>query len=144
MKKRIFCLILIFAAIIAFQTRLAQTEEIQQPAYKSIASSELNEKLTKDASLFILDVRTEAEYNSEHIAGVKKLIPLDQIETRIGELENLKDKEIVVYCRSGRRSAAAAQTLSTKGFTKVYNLTGGIIDYKEKGYKTEKILKPAE
>lgn len=75
----------------------------------------------------ILDVRTKEEYNQGHIEGAK-LLPVDSIIT--GELEHLpnKDQVILIYCRSGNRSAKAANYLANEGYANVYDF-GGIIDW---------------
>ena len=83
--------------------------------------------------LVALDVRTKSEYDSGHIYDAV-WIPVDELETRIEELAGLVDHEIIVYCRSGGRSATASGILDSYNFTKVYNMLGGIsawelIDY---------------
>ncbi len=87
----------------------------------------------------ILDVREEHEWKEQHIAGAIH-IPLAQVESRVSELEQYKDSNVVVQCRSGKRSAKAASSLKAAGFTKVFNLTGGIIAWGESGLK---VTKPA-
>ena len=71
----------------------------------------------------LLDVRQPKEYESEHLPGAK-LVPLPDLGERIGELDAAKPT--LVYCAIGGRSRIAAQMLSSKGFTEVYNLAGGI------------------
>jgi rhodanese-related sulfurtransferase len=85
----------------------------------------------------IIDVREDSEWKERHIAGAIH-IPLAQVASRISELTQYKDSNIVVQCRSGKRSAKAASTLQEAGFTKVYNLTGGIIAWDKDGLKTTK------
>lgn len=68
----------------------------------------------------LLDVRTPHEFVAGHLEGAKN-IPLRDLAARLGELGN-KDLAIVVYCRSGRRSAEAAALLSTHGFAYVRDL----------------------
>jgi rhodanese-related sulfurtransferase/rubrerythrin len=70
----------------------------------------------------ILDVRQDWEYEEFHLPGAK-LVPLSDLDERLGEIP--RDKPLLVYCHSGRRSAAAASLLSGKGFPKVLNLRGG-------------------
>jgi thioredoxin len=82
----------------------------------------------------ILDVRTPAEYHKGHIAGAK-LIPLQQLESRWKEIENYKDTDILVYCRSGNRSTVASQILVKQGFTKLHNLRHGVIGWEKAGEK---------
>lgn len=74
-------------------------------------------------SVTILDVRQPQEYENGHIPGAS-LIPLPEIKDRIDEID--QEKPVVVYCAIGGRSRIAAQMLSGKGFSRVYNLSGGI------------------
>ena len=69
---------------------------------------------------WLLDVRTPAEFSAGHIDGALN-IPLDALEQRMGELEP-RDRPIVVYCRSGSRSAGATQLLKRAGFAQVFDL----------------------
>jgi len=83
--------------------------------------------------LIILDVRTQGEYDAEHICNAT-LIPLDELESRLIELYPYNNTEIIVYCQSGSRSVNASQILNINGFTKVYNMVGGISAWKSAGY----------
>jgi rhodanese-related sulfurtransferase len=89
----------------------------------SISSKESMELLS-DKNYEFLDVRTESEYASGHIPNSLH-IPLQEIQGRISELENIKDKNIIVYCRSGARSSMASKSLIKNGYN-VLNLSGGI------------------
>ncbi|RMF96334.1 MAG: rhodanese-like domain-containing protein [Candidatus Schekmanbacteria bacterium] len=109
----------------------------EEAPYHNITPLQLKSMLDEDETLMLIDVRTRPEYEEGHIVGVKKLIPLDKLESRIGELEEFKNKKIVLYCRSGSRSSRAAKILLSHGFKKIYNLQGGIIAYKESGFKIE-------
>ena len=71
-----------------------------------------------------MDVRNQSEYDAGHIRNAK-LIPVWQLATRLNELN--KTDEILVYCKSGVRSAAASLTLADNGFSHVYNMLGGIM-----------------
>lgn len=94
-------------------------------------------KMFFEQKAIILDVREQHEWKEQHIAGAIH-IPLDQVESRLTELEQYKGSNIVVQCRSGKRSAKAASSLQAAGFTKVFNLSGGIIAWGEEGLKTTK------
>jgi parallel beta-helix repeat protein len=83
--------------------------------------------------LVVLDVRTQSEHDSGHIYSAV-WIPVTELEARIGELENHKDHEIIVYCLSGGRSVTASGTLDSYNFTKVYNMLGGISAWQSEGY----------
>ena len=92
-----------------------------------ITPKELKARLDKGDDLFVLDVREPHEYQICNIGG--KLIPLGEISRRAHELDS--SREIVVHCRSGKRSAEAAEFLRTAGFRKVLNLKGGILAWSD-------------
>jgi sulfur-carrier protein adenylyltransferase/sulfurtransferase len=94
-----------------------------------IASVDLKKRLDRGDVLTIVDVREPNEYQINKING-SVLIPLGDIPKRYVELD--PSTEIVVHCKMGGRSAKAADFLRSKGFTKVRNLTGGILDWIEK------------
>ena len=82
--------------------------------------------VAKETDSILIDVRTLPEYLESRIPD-SILIPYDEIQSKIGNVAN-KDSEIIVYCRSGRRSSIAKNTLESLGYTNVKNL-GGIIDW---------------
>ncbi len=94
-----------------------------------ISAVELKKRLDRGDDLKIVDVREPHEYEINRIAG-STLIPLGDIPKRYIELD--PSDEIVVQCKMGGRSAKAADFLRSKGFTKVLNLTGGILDWIDK------------
>ena len=81
-----------------------------------------------------LDVRTPEEWNAAHVPG-STLLPLDDLADRVGELP--RDLELVVYCRTGNRSAEAARILLEAGFSDVYSMDGGLSDWIEAGYEVD-------
>ena len=83
----------------------------------------------------VLDVRTPEEYAAGHIQGAK-LIPVQELSEHLAELP--KDRQIYVYCHSGRRSAKAAAMLAKHGFSRVENMVGGIEAWKAAGYPVVK------
>ena len=91
-------------------------------------SSEESQKVISDNNYRFLDVRTNGEYSDGHIPNSIH-IPLQDIQLRISQIEKIKDKKIIVYCRSGARSSMASKTLLKEGFD-VSNLTGGIMSWK--------------
>jgi phage shock protein E len=82
-----------------------------------------------------IDVRTADEYSQGHVAGAIH-IPYEQIAGRIGEVTQDKDALIYLYCRSGRRSGIALDTLSDAGFTNTFNV-GGLEDARRKAAENE-------
>ena len=81
-----------------------------------------------------LDVRTPEEWNDAHVPG-STLLPLEDLEERVNELP--QDLELVVYCRSGNRSAEAARILLEAGFSDVYSMDGGLNDWIMAGYEVD-------
>lgn len=88
---------------------------------------QLQSDLQEKKDVVLIDVRSEAEFNGSvgHLENAI-LIPLPELEQRYSELNEFKDKEIIVYCRSGNRSRTATKFLMDKGF-KAVNLEGGIL-----------------
>lgn len=95
---------------------------------EDITVSELKSRLDKSDKFYFLDVREEWEYEEDNLGAEN--IPLGELPHRISELENYKDEEIVVHCRSGARSGNAKKFLESKGFTQVRNVLGGILAYR--------------
>ncbi len=119
----------------------AQYGRIVVMQYKSTGKATFAELTAKEAAVLItekkpliLDVRTPNEYYSGHIEGAK-LIPLQQLDARISELNAYKNKDILVYCRSGNRSTVASQILIKNGFSKLHNLRPGIRGWEAAGNK---------
>jgi adenylyltransferase/sulfurtransferase len=94
-----------------------------------ITSVELKQRLDRGDRLMIVDVREPNEYQINRIAG-STLIPLGDVPKRYAELDPAE--EIVVQCKSGARSAKAADFLRSVGYTRVLNLKGGILDWIDK------------
>jgi rhodanese-related sulfurtransferase len=93
-----------------------------------ITVQELKERLDKGEKVNLIDVREDYEYDEDNLGG--QLIPLGDLPSRVDELEDLQNEEVIVQCRSGKRSAMAQQILEQNGFTNVRNLTGGILAYR--------------
>lgn len=91
------------------------------------------ELLSTGKDVLLLDVRRPDEWYgfTGHLEGAV-LIPLDQIERRVGELKEHLGKPILVYCRTGRRSDAAAAFLAGHGHTAL-NMLGGIVEWRSRG-----------
>ena len=97
-----------------------------------ISVETLKQKIANDEKVNLLDVREPDERAAFNIGGI--FIPLGDIMTmRIDEIEELKNEEIICYCRSGKRSMQAAMMLETMGFTNLVNLEGGVIAWQEMG-----------
>ena len=99
----------------------------------TITAQETYKKLN-DTSVVVLDVRTEQEHAHERIAETP-LVPVQELNERVNELIQYKNKMIIVYCRSGNRSGAATRILREHGFDAV-NMSGGIIRWKSEQLPT--------
>ena len=119
MKKMIACLL----AILGLNAACAQA------SYENVDVKGFVE-LMKDSNVVVLDVRTADEFKEGHIEGA---VNIDQAQSDF--IERVKkalptEKTIAIYCRSGRRSASAAERLAAEGY-KAVNLKGGILAWKE-------------
>ena len=95
--------------------------------YEVITPNEAKEIMDSEQVFIILDVRSEEEFNEGHIPGAI-LIPHEQIKDKAEDILHDKNIQILVYCRSGRRSKIAAEALVQLGYTHVKEF-GGIIDW---------------
>lgn len=97
----------------------------------TITAEEVNARLNAGEDLNLVDVREPDERAVFNIGGT--FLPLGKIQTmQTDEIEELKDQEVIIYCRSGSRSGQACLILETMGFTNVKNLVGGMIDWQGK------------
>lgn len=97
----------------------------------NISAEEIKSRLQEGEALHLVDVREPHENAEFNIGGI--LLPLGKIQSmQIEDIEELKDEEVICYCRSGIRSAQAVVMLQTFGFMNVKNLTGGMLSWKEK------------
>ncbi len=94
---------------------------------EDISVISLKKRLDAGETLHLIDVREPFEYEEFNLGGT--LIPLGEIPSRIQELEPFKADEIIVHCRSGKRSQTAQQFLLQMGFKNVRNLLGGVLDW---------------
>jgi rhodanese-related sulfurtransferase len=96
-----------------------------------ITADDVKFRLESGEKLNLVDVREPHENAEFNIGGV--LVPLGKVQTmQIEDIDDLKNEEVIVYCRSGNRSGQAALMLETFGFTDVKNLAGGMLAWKEK------------
>jgi rhodanese-related sulfurtransferase len=105
------------------QTETSAALSMQTEAEAMLITPEEAREMIGEDDVTLLDVRTQEEYDAAHIEGAQ-LLPYDAIAQRADELPQDKDAAVIVYCRSGSRSAAAAQTLVGLGYTQVYDLGG--------------------
>jgi rhodanese-related sulfurtransferase len=97
---------------------------------EQISVNELKQRLDSGENVHLLDVREDSERAEFNIGG--KHIPLGRIQMfELEDLEEWKDKQIIVYCRSGKRSGLATMMLGQAGFEQVLNLEGGMLKWVE-------------
>lgn len=120
--------VLVFVALFGFVSIFCQSDP-----NTVITVEQLKQRLSNgDSNLVVLDVRTPDELKGE-LGEIKDAIniPLQVLEEKLATLENVKDKEIAVVCRSGARSARATSILLNAGF-KAKNVSGGMLEYNRK------------
>lgn len=127
--KYIICIIL-FSAVLFVGC-------VQDSTKKSITVTQLGEQMKLNPDLIILDVRNpyELEQYLGHIEGIIN-IPVQELEKRISELDEYKERDIAVICRSGVRSVTATNILLENGFNAI-NVEGGMIRYRAEENKEE-------
>ncbi len=97
----------------------------------NITVEEVKKRLDGGEKLNLIDVREPHENAEFNIGG--KLIPVGNIQSmQIEDIEDLRNEEVILYCRSGNRSGIAAMVLDQLGFTNTKNLTGGMLAWGEK------------
>lgn len=131
MKKITFILIaasLLLSACTSTDIDQPEAKEIEKET-NTVAIEVINDtpavfENLMQGDFLLLDVRTEQEYSEGNIEG-SLLIPVVELEDRIDEIADYKDKPVLVYCRSGNRSLSASYILIGNGFTNVHNLLTG-------------------
>lgn len=97
---------------------------------KTISATELKARIDAGEKLRLLDVRREDEYENFNLGGT--LLPLEKIQVmETDDIDDWKEEEIILYCRTGNRSVIASQYLAQMGFTNLINLSGGIVGWQE-------------
>ncbi len=133
-KKR---LVLTLVVIIAVSALIIYYTQIHLPSttisFGDVTVEEAKSLVESNVSLIIVDVRTREEYDSSHIEGAI-LIPVSELEGRINELS--KEKELLIYCRTGNRSSNSVNILKANGYTKIFHMNDGIIAWIQAGYPT--------
>jgi rhodanese-related sulfurtransferase len=129
------------AASIADQAGPAPGQAASAPAAAASASLPLispqvllERQAKKDPSLFVLDVRTAKEFAEGHVPGAVN-VPYDQVASRLAQIP--KDKDVVLYCRSGRRAGLAAGVLEANGYKELKQLQGDMEAWLKDGRPVE-------
>lgn len=126
--KKFFILTLILLLTACGNNNAADNEKGATVMYQQITQDEAKRIMDSNEDIVILDVREQDEFDEGHIPGAV-LLPYTEIEDKAEEMIPDKDKQLLVYCRSGRRSKIAAESLANLGYTNVKEF-GGIIDWK--------------
>jgi len=98
---------------------------VEERGVREISASELAALRARGEDFLLLDVRQPDEWRRAHIEGAK-LVPLGELEARIAELSDWKERRVIAHCHHGARSARACELLAAAGFTDLTNLVGGI------------------
>jgi thioredoxin 1 len=122
MKVRLFLLLMVLG-VVSFAN--AQT-------VKTVAAADFEKKAAAMKDKIILDVRTAEEYKEGHLSGASQIDYYGtDFKSQVSKLD--KSKPIFVYCKGGGRSSSSCEILKDLGFKEVYNLQGGITDWKKAG-----------
>jgi rhodanese-related sulfurtransferase len=140
MKKYLLFILLILLVLSACasqtptETIAGASVSVDGGSYLNVTPSELNTMLSNKDFVFI-NVHIPFAGN---IVATDLSIPYDQIEQTLAKLPADKKAKIVLYCRSGRMSAIAAETLVKLGYTNIWNLDGGMVAWEQAGYEIQK------
>lgn len=135
-KLSIVSLLLIASLLTGCQSKPVAGDNISVAggSYKNVTPKELN-TILKNKDFVFINVHIPFAGN---ISGTDLSIPYDQIEQNLAQLPAEKDAKIVLYCSSGHMSQIAAEKLVALGYTNVWNLKGGMTDWKQAGFELEK------
>ncbi len=136
MKKIAFLIPSILLSMAFVTASCQQPAQDKEAGVKNISAAEFK-KMTELKEGVLLDVRTPEEFAEGHIPGA---INIDYNSGNFkSEIEKLdKNKSYEIYCRSGKRSRAAADIMNELGFKSVVNLSGGILEWQENGFEVVK------
>jgi rhodanese-related sulfurtransferase len=136
--KRLSLLFLLFVSLsltTCQSKRVAgETIFVAGGSYKNVTADELN-KMSLNKDYLFINVHIPFAGN---IANTDLSIPYDQIEQNLSQFPADKNAKIVLYCRSGRMSQIAAEELVSLGYTNIWNLKGGMVEWEVAGYEIEK------
>lgn len=131
MKK----LVLIFGLVIASLSVSCQ-ETNQSKDIQVISPQEVRDAVYDDHSHQLIDVRTVDEFKEGHLKNAQNICVTDgDFEENVAKLD--KDQPVYLYCRSGKRSAKAAEILKDLGFKEIYDMDGGILNWKSENLEVE-------
>ena len=126
MKHSIDYLILIFVTTISFSC-----QNRSKDSNITLITTEEMKTMLQDDKVQLVDVRTVKEFDEHFIEGAENIVYDDNFEQKLDKLD--KEKPIIIYCRSGRRTVLSADIMEKQGFTKIYELKGGIKQWMKDG-----------
>ncbi len=129
-----FCIVVFMTLTLVPALSGCVTKSPEKAQYTDISVQQAKEMIDK-GDVFILDVRTQEEYNAGHIRN-STLIPVQDLSKRLNEVP--RDRDTIVYCKTGGRSTAASEILANSGFIRIYNMKGGITEWTKAGYEIVK------
>lgn len=133
---RVIVSFIVSTALLACAAPADTSTGAKQGKIETITVEALQKRLKSEGTKpLIVDVREPHEYEAVHIDGAR-LAPLGKVESQLGDVE--KSREIVLVCRSGRRSGKAYELLAARGFTNLRNVEGGMIAWEKNGYPVVK------
>lgn len=115
------------------RTGVINVIELEQANYTELSSSQTWELLQSDEPPYLLDVRTLGEFYRGYIEGAD-LLPLQEMQLRLNELEKHKNHPMIIYCATGNRSTTASKILLDLGFKNIMNVRYGIVGWARDGY----------
>jgi rhodanese-related sulfurtransferase len=121
-----------FAFTLGGREGLIEVLDYQPANYREMTAAQTAAFIERENPL-VLDVRTPAEFKAGHLPDAV-LIPVQELQRRIGELAPYRNKDILVYCATGNRSTVAAKILIDQGFTRIVNMRHGIADWYRQKY----------
>jgi rhodanese-related sulfurtransferase len=123
---------LLFAALILIVLMIIMNESRRRLlGFKEVGTNEAVRLMNSENAL-MLDVREDKEFKEGHVINAIN-IPLGLLESRLKEIEEHKEKPVIVYCRTGQRAAKAGAVLQRQGFKSIYKLNGGMMAWSDAG-----------
>ena len=134
MKKIFLLFLLLITAACQSKPVTGEVVSVADGSYKDVSVNELAAMLKNKDFVFI---NVHIPFAGD-IAQTDLSIPYDEIEQNLSQLPTDKNAKVVLYCRSGRMSAIAAEKLASLGYTNIWNLDGGMVEWEQAGYEIEK------